>query len=80
MGAPAEGVKPFHNGARMTDLQKLYADARKERGHYAALRDVARQTGLDPDTITRCLDRARESAAIEARRARRKPTTGRTTR
>lgn len=61
----------------MTDLQKLYSGARKDRGHYAALREVARQTGLDPDTITRCLDRARESAAIEACRSRRKATSRR---
>lgn len=57
----------------MTDLQKLYLMARKggERGHYAALRLVSRQTGIDADSVGRCLDRAREADAIDARRARR---------
>lgn len=57
----------------MTDLQKLYLSARKggQRGHYAALRLVAGQTGIDPDSVGRALDRAREADAIDARRARR---------
>lgn len=57
----------------MTDLQKLYLTARKggQRGHFAALRNVAAQVGFDPETVGRCLDRAREADAIDARRARR---------
>lgn len=57
----------------MTDIQKMYLAARKggTRGHYAALREVARQIGADPGTVGRCLDRAREADAIDARRARR---------
>jgi hypothetical protein len=45
----------------MTELQKLYLAARAngQRGHHAALRAVAQQTGLDKDTIDRCLKRAR---------------------
>jgi len=44
----------------MTELQKLYFAARREgRKHHAALRAIARQTGLDKDTIDRCLKRAR---------------------
>lgn len=58
----------------MTDLQKLYQGARQHGGHYAALRAVAKATGLDPDTVARCLDSARETDAIEARRARRAKT------
>jgi hypothetical protein len=45
----------------MTALQLLYAKARLEdggRGHHAALRAVAEATGLDKDTIQRCLRRA----------------------
>ncbi len=57
----------------MTDLQKMYLSARKggQRGHYAALRQIERQTGIDADTVGRCLDRAREADAIDARRAKR---------
>jgi len=56
----------------MTDLQKMYAAARVNdggRGHHAALRHVARQTGLDKDTVDRCLRRARRADALDARRA-----------
>lgn len=57
----------------MTDLQKLYLSARKggSRGHFAALRLVASQVGFDAETVGRCLDRAKEADAIDARRARR---------
>jgi hypothetical protein len=57
----------------VTDLQKLYLSARKggQRGHFAALRAVAAEVGFDPDTVGRCLDRAKEADAIDARRARR---------
>ena len=57
----------------MTDLQKHYLAARKggQTGHYKALRTVAENTGLDPETVGRCLDRAREADAMDARRARR---------
>jgi hypothetical protein len=56
----------------MTDLQKLYTGHREAgRGHYSALRAVARATTLDPDTVARCLDRARQTDAIEARQRRR---------
>ena len=56
----------------MTDLQKLYAEARVNgrRGHHAALRHVARQTNLDPETVDRCLRRARRTDEVEARKAR----------
>lgn len=54
----------------MTDLQKLYLAARNggRRGHHAALRTVADQTTIDKDTVQRCLDRARQADAIDARR------------
>lgn len=47
----------------MTDLQRLYLAARagRKRGHRAALQHVARQTGLDADTVGRCLRRARRA-------------------
>jgi IS30 family transposase len=55
----------------MTDLQKLYAAARvgNKRGHHAALRHVARQTGLDKDTVDRCLKRARRADQLDEKRA-----------
>jgi hypothetical protein len=55
----------------MTDLQKMYLAARagNKRGHHAALRKVARDTGLDKDTVDRCLRRARRADAVEAKRA-----------
>ena len=59
----------------MTELQKLYLVARaghKSVGHYAALRRLANMTGIDADTVGRCLDRAKEADAIDARRSRRK--------
>ena len=54
----------------MTELQKMYAAARigNKRGHHAALRHIARQTGIDPESIDRCLKRARRSDALDARR------------
>lgn len=55
----------------MTDLQKLYLQARagSKRGHHGALRFIASQTGLDPETIDRCLKRARRTDVLEAKRA-----------
>lgn len=55
----------------MTDLQKMYFAARAggQRRHHAALRHLARQTGLDEATIDRCLKRARRSDVLDARRA-----------
>jgi IS30 family transposase len=54
----------------MTELQKLYTAARvKGKKHHAALRAVASQTGLDKDTVDRCLRRARRADALDARRA-----------
>lgn len=55
----------------MTDLQKLYLAATigNKRRHHAALRHMARQTGLDEATIDRCLKRARRTDVLEARRA-----------
>lgn len=55
----------------MTDLQKLYFKARQggQRGHHAALRYVARQTGLDKDTVDRCLKRARRADVLDSKRA-----------
>jgi hypothetical protein len=57
----------------MTDLQKMYLAARagNKRGHHAALRHVAGQTGLDKDTVDRCLKRARRTDAVETKRAKR---------
>ena len=54
----------------MTDLQKMYAAARvgNKRGHHAALRHVAAQTGLDKDTVDRCLRRARRADVVDAKR------------
>lgn len=55
----------------MTDLQRMYLTARSGNvGHYAALRKVEAATGIDAETIVRCLDRAREADAMDARRAR----------
>lgn len=53
----------------MTDLQKLYLQARagNRRRHHAALREVARQTGLDKDTVGRCLHRAQRADERDAR-------------
>lgn len=53
----------------MTDLQKLYLQARagNKRKHHAALRHVAAQTGLDKDTVARCLHRARRADERDAR-------------
>lgn len=55
----------------MTELQKLYLAARagNKRRHHAALREVARQTGLDKDTVARCLQRARRADQRDARAA-----------
>jgi len=57
----------------VTDLQTMYRAERAggRRGHFAALRGIARQIGVDPETVGRCLDRAKEADAIDARRARR---------
>lgn len=53
----------------MTDLQKMYLQERAagQRGHYAALRRIARQTGIDEGTIDRCLKRARRADERDAR-------------
>jgi hypothetical protein len=55
----------------MTDLQLMYLAARagNRRGHKAALRLISGQTGIDTDTIDRCLRRARRTDKIEARKA-----------
>lgn len=57
----------------MTELQKRYLTARSggRVGHFAALRAIAKDTGIDADSVGRCLDRAREADAMDARRARR---------
>ena len=47
------------------------AGVRKPRGHHAALRHLARQTGIDEATIDRCLKRAQKSDAIDRKRAKR---------
>lgn len=54
----------------MTDLQKLYFEARagNKRGHHAALRHVARQIGVDKDTVDRVLKRARRTDVLESKR------------
>jgi hypothetical protein len=56
----------------MTELQKMYLLARagRVRGHHSALRFIARHTGLDKDTVDRCLKRARRADELDARRAR----------
>lgn len=55
----------------MTDMQLLYLKTRTEQkcGHRAALRAMSRETGIDPDTIDRVLQRARRADAIDAKRA-----------
>lgn len=55
----------------MTELQKMYLTARagSKRGHHAALRQIARQTGIDEATVDRCLKRARRTDELEAKRA-----------
>lgn len=67
-------VKAHDKGDPLTELQKRYLVARQggRVGHFAALRTVSNATGLDPDTVGRCLDRAREADAMDARKARRK--------
>lgn len=54
----------------MTELQKMYAEARVNggRGHHAALRHIARAIGVDKDTVDRCLKRARRTDVLESRR------------
>lgn len=54
-----------------TDLQLKYAAARvgNKRGHHAALRHIARQTGIDEGTLDRCLKRARRSDVLDEKRA-----------
>jgi hypothetical protein len=54
-----------------TDLQLMYAAARinGKRGHHAALRHLARTTGIDEATLDRCLKRARRTDVLEAKRA-----------
>jgi uncharacterized membrane protein len=53
----------------MTDLQLLYLQARagRRRGHRAAVEHVAAQTGLDGDTVARCLHRARRADERDAK-------------
>lgn len=55
----------------MTDMQLLYLKVRAEQkiGHRAALREMSRRTGIDPDSIDRVLQRARRADAIDAKRA-----------
>lgn len=52
-----------------TDLQLLYLQARagNKRRHRSALEHVARRTGLDPDTVARCLHRARRADERDAK-------------
>lgn len=53
-----------------TDLQLRYMRERVKdgTGHHAALRRVAAATGLDKDTVDRCLRRARRADAQDAKR------------
>lgn len=53
-----------------TDLQLRYMRARVEggSGHHAALRKVATATGLDKDTVDRCLRRARRADVQDAKK------------
>lgn len=56
----------------MTTLQGLYLKARTSGlRHYAALRAVAADTGLDEGTVDRCLRRARQLDERDERRRRR---------
>ena len=52
-----------------TDLQRLYLQARvgNKRRHRAAVEELARKTGLDPDTVARCLHRARRTDERDAK-------------
>lgn len=53
----------------MTALQLLYLQARagRKRGHRSAVEHVAAGTGLDPDTVARCLHRARRADERDAK-------------
>jgi hypothetical protein len=53
----------------VTALQHLYAKERLEsgRGHHAALRAISAATGLDKDTIQRCLRRAERADERDAK-------------
>lgn len=54
-----------------TDLQLMYLKERVEgkKRHHAALRAMARRTGIDPETIGRCLRRADREDARERKAA-----------
>ena len=52
-----------------TDLQLLYLQARVGgTKHYAALRAVARKTGLDEATVDRCLRRANRTDVRDSKK------------
>lgn len=52
----------------MTDLQLLYAKHRLEgKKHHASLRAIAATTGIDPETVGRCLRRAEREDKRRAR-------------
>ena len=55
----------------MTELQKMYATERiqNKRSHGAALRRIERLTGIDKETVNRCLQRARRTDVLESKRA-----------
>lgn len=59
----------------MTDLQKMYFAQRAggKKGHHAALRGIARITGIDEATVDRCLKRARRTDQLEAKRGKAAP-------
>ncbi len=52
-----------------TDLQLLYLQARagRRRAHRAAVEHVASHTGIDADTVARCLHRARRADERDAK-------------
>src|ERR1044072_6665856 len=66
-GHPGQALE----GARMTELQKLYLAERAggKKGHHGALRAIARTTGIDEATLDRCLKRARRTDVLEEKRA-----------
>lgn len=60
----------------MTELTKLYVKVRTELrcGHRRAVDELARQTGMDPQTIARALARARREDERDEKRRKKEAT------
>ena len=72
MYAAAREGDPVKEGTSSVGKALGAAGARKPRGHHAALRFMARQTGIDEATIDRCLKRARRADVLEEKRGNRR--------